>query len=209
MSRSLEASRVDVSNHGGERRRGHFIVLVGPDGVGKTEVARDLLRRRGGRYFHFRPPSRVGGLRDSPPTNGPPKEIHTGPFPLGPLRLLRNFLLFWSGYLASVRPTLRAGDNVVGDRWAYGYLVQPTSLKFSGPDWLARFVIRALPKPDVVVNLEAAPETVRRRKPELTLYEIKRELDAWRTLPVERMVSVDAEPSVDLIVDRLVEQVLA
>jgi len=184
-------------------------VLVGPDGVGKTEVARELLRRHGGRYFHFRPPGRAGGLRDSPPTDGPPKKTHTGPFPLGPLRLLRNFILFWFGYLASVGPTLRSGDDVVGDRWAYGYLVQPTSLKFSGPDWLARFAIWALPKPDVVVNLEATPETVRNRKPELTLEEIQRELEAWRTLPVDRLVSVDAEPSVDLIVDRLVEQVLA
>lgn len=184
-------------------------MLVGPDGVGKTEVAGELLRRCGGRYFHFRPPGRPGGLRDSPPTDGPPKKTHAGPFPLGPLRLLRNFILFWSGYLASVGPTLRSGDNVVGDRWAYGYLVQPTSLKFSGPDWLARFVIRALPEPDVVVNLQAAPETVRRRKPELSLDEIQRELEAWRTLPVERLVSVDAEPSVDLIVDRLVERVLA
>jgi thymidylate kinase len=184
-------------------------VLVGPDGVGKTEVARELLRRCGGRYFHFRPPSRAGDLRDSPPTDGPPKKTHTGPFPLGPFRLLRNFILFWSGYLASVGPTLRSGDNVVGDRWAYGYLVQPTSLKFSGPYWLARFAIRALPEPDVVVNLVASPETVRRRKPELTLDEIRRELKAWRMLPVDRLVSVDAEPSVDLIVDRLVEQVLA
>jgi thymidylate kinase len=125
------------------------------------------------------------------------------------LRLLRNFILFWFGYLTSVGPTLRSGDDVVGDRWAYGYLVQPTSLKFSGPDWLARFAIWALPKPDVVVNLEATPETVRNRKPELTLEEIQRELEAWRTLPVDRLVSVDAEPSVDLIVDRLVEQVLA
>lgn len=192
----------------GEGLRGRFIVLIGPDGVGKTEVARELLRRCGGRYFHFRPPSRVGGLLDSPPTGALPKEEHTGPFPLGPLRLLRNFILFWFGYLASIGPTLRSGDNVVGDRWAYGYLVQPTSLKFSGPDWLARIAIRALPKPDVVINLEAAPETVRRRKPELTLDEIKRELEAWRALPVERLVSVDAEPSVDTIVDRIVGHVL-
>jgi len=184
-------------------------VLVGPDGVGKTEVARELLRRCGGRYFHFRPPSRAGGLRESPPTDGAPKKNHTGPFPLGPLRLIRNFILFWSGYLTSIRPTLRSGNNVFGDRWAYGYLVQPTSLKFSGPDWLARLAIRALPNPDVVINLVAEPETVRRRKPELTLDEIRRELEAWTTLPVERLVAVDAEPSVNEIVDRLVEQVLA
>jgi thymidylate kinase len=125
------------------------------------------------------------------------------------LRLIRNFILFWSGYLTSIRPTLRSGNNVFGDRWAYGYLVQPTSLKFSGPDWLARLAIRALPNPDVVINLVAEPETVRRRKPELTLDEIRREVEAWTTLPVERLVAVDAEPSVNEIVDRLVEQVLA
>lgn len=190
------------------RRSGYFIVLVGPDGVGKTEVARALLRRRGGRYFHFRPPIRVSGLLETPPSDAQPKTNHTGRFPLGALRLLRNFVLFWSGYLASVVPTIRDGVDVIGDRWAYGYLVQPDALRFSGPHWLAELAIRALPQPDVVVNLTATAETVVGRKPELTLDQIDRELEAWSTLPVKRLVSVDAEPPVDIVVDRLIEEVL-
>lgn len=181
-------------------------MLVGPDGVGKTEVARELLKRRSGRYFHFRPPGSVSALLRSPPDDAQPKEPHNGPFPLGPLRLLRNVILFWSGYLASVAPTLRAGVDVVCDRWAYGYLAQPMALRFSGPEWLARLALRAMPQPSLVLNLHAAPTTVRRRKPELTVEEIGKELNSWATLPLPQLITIDAEPSVDVIVDRLIEE---
>ena len=190
----------------GEERRGRFIVLVGPDGVGKTEVARELTRRRGGCYFHFRPPLRTRNLLDSPPVDGGQKEVRSGPFPLGTVRLFRNVVLFWLGYVGSVIPTLRSGFDVVADRWAYGYLVQPSALKFSGPKWLARLAVSVLPRPHLVVNLTAAPETVRRRKPELSLSEIGRELDAWATLPLLQIVTIDAEPPVSIIVDQLSEE---
>ena len=189
-----------------EERRGRFIVLVGPDGAGKTEGARELIRRRSGRYFHFRPPLRTRSLLDSPPSDGGQRDVGSGPFPLGPVRLLRNVVLFWLGYLGSVTPTLRSGIDVIADRWAYGYLVQPTALKFSGPKWVARSLVSILPRPDLVINLTAAPETVKRRKPELSLIEIGRELDAWATLPLVQLVTVDAEPPVSVIVDQLTEE---
>ena len=129
----------------GTHRRygGVFIVMVGPDGVGKTTAASTVGELYPGtsRYFHFRPPA-SGGLMllSDLDRDGPPMEKNNDPVwpPLGWARLAVAFVRFWWGYLATVRPALRQGDLVIGDRWAYPYLVQPRAVRFGGPERLAR-----------------------------------------------------------------------
>jgi thymidylate kinase len=175
--------------------KGAFVVIVGPDGVGKSGLAQALVEIAPGEtgYFHFRPPIR-GRL---PPTV--PIEMRTITknrteplLLLGWLRLSLAFVRFWAGYLLSIRPVLGRGGLVIGDRWAYGYLVQPLALRYGGPPWLASFVIRSLPSPDLVVNLTAPPREIHRRKQELSLEEIAAELEAWNRIPAPRMVRLDA-----------------
>lgn len=170
--------------------RGRFVVVVGPDGAGKTTVARALLAAYAGptAYFHFRPP--ILARLDQAPSEAPPllaKQGSHGSRVLGWLRLARSFLWFWAGYLSSVRPALRGGALVVGDRWAYGYLVQPRALRFYGPRWLADAAVRAMPRPDLVVNLAAPPEVIGRRKQELTAGQVREELREWAELPALRL----------------------
>lgn len=173
---------------------GRFVVLVGPDGVGKTAVARALLtEHRPAAYFHFLPPLR-GPLLDSlgPLPAPPPKAAPGGSLVLGWIRLLRNAAKCWMGYLRTVRPALQRSSLVIGDRWLYGYVVQPDALKFGGPEWFARAVMRLLPRPHLVVNLAAPPHVIRERKQELTLSQIEQELLAWSSLRVANFQTVDA-----------------
>jgi thymidylate kinase len=181
--------------------RGKLVVVVGPDGVGKSTFAEGLLGRMApdGRYFHFRPPVR-GPLAQHVPDSVPlPKRTQTSHIVVGWFRLMVSVARFWLGYLGSVRPELRRGVTVVADRWAYGYLVQPTPLGFSGPRWLARLAVAVLPRPDVVFNLAASSETVRARKAELTLDEIERELRGWAQIPGP-VVTIDASQSPEAMV---------
>lgn len=180
---------------GADRRRGALLIIVGPDGVGKTTIARELAAAYGGptAYFHFVPPVREE-MSPLPPEGAPPhlgKGTPGGSRVLGWLRLARNVARFWVAYLTQVRPALARGTLVVGDRGAYGYLVQPYALKFYGPSALARALLRALPQPDLVVNLTAPPEVIRTRKQELTPEQIVRELREWAHLPVRRLRSFD------------------
>lgn len=181
------------------------MVIVGPDGSGKTTVARRLLERHDGRYFHFRPPFRSTSMPPLPPTQeaAPTKEPPPSATPVGWLRIARNFLSSWIGYLTAVRPSLRRGDLVIGDRWMYGYLVQPRPLRFNGPHWLARKLISALPEPDLVVNLTAPVSTIHERKQELNSDQIQEELRGWSGLPVGKLVTVENSESPEITVDEI------
>ena len=174
------------------------MIVGGPDGVGKTSVARALCERvQAPAYFHFRPPIVTPLLACPPLVSVPPptKGSPSGSRVLGVIRLTRNFLWFWAAYLYRVRPALQAGALVVGDRWAYGYLVQPFPLKYYGPRWLAAWAIRMLPQPDLVANLVAPPGVVFSRKQELNEAQIEKEMEAWSALPVEVAHDFEATPA--------------
>lgn len=186
--------------------RGAFVVIVGPDGVGKSGLARALVEMAPveSAYFHFRPPI-SGGLRASVPAEKEPrtKNRRKPALLLGWLRLSLAFVRFWVGYLISVRPILGRGGLVVGDRWAYGYLVQPRALRYGGPTWLASLMVKCLPSPDLVVNLTAPLHEIHRRKQELTVEEIAAELEAWDRIPAPRMIRLDALETSHGMADRV------
>lgn len=186
---------------------GRFVAVVGPDGVGKTTVARTLLEAHGGErgYVYFRPPLR-GPLRTAPPSGPKPrgdKQPTEQRRALGWLRLAKNIVWFHVGYRRAIRPALRRGALVVADRWAYGYIVQPGPLRYFGPRWLARLGVRVMPAPDLVVNLVAPPDVVVARKDELTKQQVADELTEWRSLPVENLHSIDATPPPQRIVQHV------
>ncbi len=145
-------------------------------------------------YFHFRPPfwsSLQAEPEDVEYISRSKPEVE-GSKLLGWCRILWSLVVFWGGFLVRIRPAVRSGHLVVGDRWGYGYYAQPHGLKFYGPPWLADWVTRLLPRPDVVANLTAAPDLIAQRKQELTVAQLAAELRLWKMLPVRNLVSVDA-----------------
>jgi hypothetical protein len=193
------------------RRRGGglFVVIVGPDGIGKTTVARALVERFQGptAYFHFTPP--IGHALDTRP---PDDEVHfprrtepRGSYVLGCLRLGRSVVRAWIGHACRVRPALDKGTLVVADRWLYGYVGDPLPLRFFGPRRLGELALRMLPAPDLVVVLWSDARRVYERKQEMSLAEIERGLESWAELPVARKRLFDASEPAALIAQRILE----
>lgn len=191
-------------------RRGTFVVLVGPDGVGKTSVARELIHQFEGctGYFHFRPPF-WSTLDDMPGPEVGPRTVksRTPENPvIGLARLARSLLSFWAGYLRRIRPAVRRGCLVIGDRWAYGYVLQPRALGYSGPAWLARMALGMMPRPDTLVALQAPSDLVLSRKQELTAEEVLFESEAVRSLRRPQAIVFQSIDPPDVVARRIIQQ---
>lgn len=204
-------SSVGIGSETPGYRKGAMVAIVGPDGVGKTTLARALLQLWPGPvgYFHFRPPI-VRPLEKQPAqdTGGLPKAPRSGSRVFGWLRLALNLARFWVGYTVRVLPVVRRGGLVVADRWAYGYLAQPHGLKYYGPVWLASLLLRLFPQPSAVIVASAPIATIFSRKQELTPAEILDEQRAWDQVPALRKMSVATTAAPDVIASQVIEALL-
>ena len=61
-------------------------------------------------------------------------------------------------------------------------LIDPRRYRFHSAGWPARLLRGLLPRPDLTFVLEAEPEQIRERKPELSLEELRRQREAFRRL---------------------------
>jgi thymidylate kinase len=90
---------------------------------------------------------------------------------------------------------------VIGDRWWYGYIAQPFSLRFYGPHWLATRSTAFFPQPELVIDLKAPVEVIASRKSELTRTEIRDELARWSEVAKGRRIEVDATKDPSLLAE--------
>jgi thymidylate kinase len=99
--------------------------------------------------------------------------------------LLFVILDWWIGYWTQIVRERAKHGFVVFDRHLLDVLVDPLRYRYGGPSWVARAACRIVPRPDLIVVLDAPPVVVQARKQEVTRSESERQSLAYRRLAAE------------------------
>jgi thymidylate kinase len=180
------------------------VVLLGPDGAGKSSVIAALGSKLIGPFSrsvcHGFAPSLLQHLRQGNRSTSEPHALPARSFLTSLIRAAFWFVYYTFGYvmrhLALARSTL-----VLNDRHFVDILVDPKRYRYGGPLWLLRLIWRVIPRPDLVVLLDASPEVLQARKQEVSFAETARQRRAYLSL-VRSMGNghvVDATQSLDQV----------
>jgi hypothetical protein len=170
------------------RPTGLAVCLAGPDGVGKSTLTSALLGLSGGPFHtRVRLGQRRGFFRKPGELLRRPQADATRPHQRQPSDLAGStarLVYMWLDALVGWTPKIgiprRRATLVVLERPFVDFAIDPRRYRLSTPAVLARALARLLPRPDVVLVLTAPAADVRRRKPELAVAELQRQLAAWR-----------------------------
>jgi len=176
------------------------IVFLGVDGAGKSSVVRVIREQLAGAFarttgYSF-PPNVLGRLLRRP--EGAPSLPHAAP-PRPFLASMTRAVCYWFvhstvGYYVTIYPALARSTLVLHDRHLVDALVDPRRYRYTGSPQLLRLIWRLVPRPDLVILLDAAPEVLQARKQELPFDEMVRQRAAYlslvRTMPYGHVVDV-------------------
>jgi len=191
---------------------GLHVVLLGPDGVGKTSVSYYLSRHlraffRRFDYYHLKPKWNSNNeLR-----KGSSGKIFEFDFDYKPtkrdkvisyFRVLYHFiisyiLLYW----LKIYPQKIKSSLILFDRYHYDYAIFPLSKKYFGSITFLWNFIKLLPQPDLTIYLSCAPEIIIRRKNELNIEEIRNQQKRVSEFSedIKNFSTIDAEQSLDRV----------
>jgi thymidylate kinase len=196
-----------------------MIALLGVDGAGKSTVmariASDLSPAFSAtKLYHRRPLASLRRWRERSDTGSGVEGKHVIDTHAQPHRnraaSLAKLAFWWAdymflGYIADIYPRLVASTLVLFDRYYYDLLVYPKRYRYGGPLWLADFVGRFIPRPHLVILLDAPPGVIQARKQEVSPEETARQLEAYLRL-VEKMPNghvVDASKPLSEVVTEI------
>jgi thymidylate kinase len=167
---------------------GLFVVVLGPDGAGKSTLIDHLEADLSGAFrrtarFHLMP-----GLFRKKGDGSPVTNPHGEPprsFLASLLKLVYYFFDYTLGYWLKVRPALVKSTLVLFDRYYDDLLIDPLRYRYGGPMWLARWLSRLIPRPDLWLILDVPEDELLRRKQEVPFEELHRQREAYRRLVSE------------------------
>lgn len=198
-----------------------FIALEAPDGTGKTTFIDGLCIKLAEMFvtdiekihvYHFRPTlfPNLGAVGEKA-TGGKIKQDtdFTNPHRNPPANSLSSFLrmtYYWLDYVIGcficLRKDVQFDKFSIFDRYIYDFIVDPRRSRINLPLWMCKLFAHTVYQPHIVFVLLCDAKTIYKRKQELSLEEIDRQLKAFNALANsnKRFVKLDAAQSPDAIV---------
>lgn len=190
-----------------------WMTFLGPDGSGKSSVISAVGSRldrifSGVNAYHFCPRALLSSKGSGKPVPDPHGVRPRGAL-ASVLKLVLLFLDWQLGYWGRLVHLRAKGYLLLFDRNYHDILVDPKHYRYGGPTWLARVVGHIVPRPDLLVLLDAPPEVSQARKQEVPFEETRRQREAYLGLKEgakERRVVDASKPLTDVIDE--VEQII-
>lgn len=197
---------------------GRLVLLVGPDGSGKSTLAGRLVHELSGRFngtrqLHWRPTvlPHAGAFlgRSIGDTSKPHAKVPHGRL-LSLLVLLYYWLDFFLGGWLKIAVLRRRGGLIVMERGWQDIAVDARRYRLQVSPKLVFALARLLPRPDLILVLEASTDVLLGRKQELSASELERQSAAWRRVRFprrSRVVYLDASLGTDKVAQSSTEYV--
>ena len=191
---------------------GYTIVFLGTDGSGKTSIINNIKPLLNSAFHnavyceHMRPnkfPSIANLTRSKagfvyPVTN--PHGSSTSSFIGSLVRWTYYMFDYTVGFYLKVWPSKAIRSCVwIFDRYYYDYLIDPKRVRIRLPIWILKFGQFVIPEPDIILCLGADAQMIHKRKPELTLCEVERQITELKLFCVnnERAIWIDTGKSIN------------
>jgi thymidylate kinase len=168
------------------RPNGLRVVLLGPDGAGKSSMVQALenhplalFNRTECRGFAPRMFRRLLRRR-----HGPTDQPHALAPRSAPASIIRAgyWLLHQLAEHATSRVDLARSTLILYDRHLVDVLVDQKRYRYGGPRWLLSAIWSIMPRPDLILLLDAPADVLHRRKQELSLAETDRQRQQYLRL---------------------------
>jgi thymidylate kinase len=192
----------------------NFIAVEGADGTGKSTFIDGLSKaiayynvsdETKSHIYHHRPSlfPNLGALGEKVGVMNEDKDFtnpHRGK-PAGKLNSLIRMTYYWMDYFIGVPLMLRKDVQfdrfTIYDRYIYSFLIDPRRSRINLPYWLRKTYTKLVMQPRIVFVLLCDAEAIYKRKQELTIDEIKRQLSELAKLAKtnKRFVVIDASKS--------------
>jgi thymidylate kinase len=111
---------------------------------------------------------------------------------------------YWLGYVFVLRPFLVRSGLVIFDRYFQDLLIDPLRYRYGGSMWLAKFIGRLVPPPDLpFLVLDAEDEVILSRKREVPPEELRRQREGYQqfTLNAKRATLVKTDRGIERTVE--------